>query len=138
MKFVKSFLGFFSVITTAILIVVTITVISGYESLSPYITLQVLVSGAVTALVTAAVYSVDFRSRKHFIIMTVIHYALLCIVMGTLGVLFGWVNRSPAGIVLMCVYVAVVYVIVFGMTYILAKREADELNRALDERNKKN
>ena len=138
MKFLKSFLGFFSVITTAVLIVVTVTVISGYESLSPYITLQGLISGAVTAIVTAAVYSVDFRSRKHFIIMTLIHYILLCIVMGTLGVLFGWIDKSPAGIIMMCVYVAVVYAIVFGMTYILAKREADELNRALDERNKKN
>ena len=138
MKFLKSFLGFFSVITTAVLIVVTVTVISGYESLSPYITLQVLISGAVTAIVTAAVYSVDFRSRKHFIIMTLIHYILLCIVMGTLGVLFGWIDKNPAGIIMMCIYVAVVYAIVFGMTYILAKREADELNRALDERNKKN
>lgn len=138
MKFLKSFLGFFSVITTAVLIVVTVTVISGYESLSPYITLQVLISGAVTAIVTAAVYSVDFKSRKHFIIMTLIHYILLCIVMGTLGVLFGWIDKNPAGIIMMCIYVAVVYAIVFGMTYILAKREADELNRALDERNKKN
>ena len=138
MKFLKRFLGFFSVITTAVLIVVTVTVISGYESLSPYITLQVLISGAVTAIVTAAVYSVDFRSRKHFIIMTLIHYILLCIVMGTLGVLFGWIDKNPAGIIMMCIYVAVVYAIVFGMTYILAKREADELNRALDERNKKN
>jgi hypothetical protein len=35
----------------------------------------------------------------------------------------------------MILYVALVYVIVFAINYILAKKEADELNEALNKRN---
>jgi hypothetical protein len=35
----------------------------------------------------------------------------------------------------MIFYVALVYVIVFAINYILAKKEADELNEALNKRN---
>ena len=138
MKFFKSFLNFFTAITTAITALVgAITLISGYTGVSPYIPLQILGSGAVTALITAVIYSFEFRSRKHFILMTAIHYVLLCITMNAIGVMFGWMDAAVIDILMMCVDVAVVYVIVFGITYVLMKKEADELNRALNERNKK-
>lgn len=114
-----------------------ITLIGGYAELSPYIVLQILGAGAVTALLTAAIYSVEFKSRKHFLVMTAIHYVLLCIIMNVLGTAFGWISVTVIGIVMMCVYVAVVYVIVYAITYVLMKKEADALNRALNERNRK-
>lgn len=139
MKFIKSFLNFFTTITTAITAVISLIVLLiGYSGLSPYITLQILGAGAVTSLLTVIIYSVEFKSRKHFIIMTAIHYVLLCITMNVLGSAFGWINTTAIGIVMMCIYVAVVYVIVYAITYVLMKKEADELNRALKERNKNN
>ena len=113
------------------------TLISGYTGVSPYIPLQILGSGAVTARITAVIYSFEFRNRKHFILMTAIHYVLLCITMNVIGVMFGWMDAAVIDILMMCVDVAVVYVIVFGITYVLMKKVADELNRALNERNKK-
>lgn len=108
-----------------------LTLIGGYAELSPYILLQILGAGAVTALLTAAIYSVEFKSRKHFFIITAIHYALLCIIMNVLGTAFGWMSATVIGIVMMCIYVAVVYVIVYAITYVLMKREADSINKAL-------
>lgn len=138
MKFLKAFLNFFTSITTAITAVLSVVVlVSGYEGLSPFITLQILSAGAITALLTAAVYSVEFRSKKHFLIMTAVHYVLLCITMAVLGAVFGWTGTSVPGIVMMCIYVAVVYIIVYAITYVLMKKEADKLNRALNERNRK-
>jgi len=138
MKFFKSFLNFFTAITTAITAVVGFVVlISGYAELPPFITLQILGAGAVTALLTAGIYSVEFKSKSHFIIMTAIHYVFLCAIMAVLGVIFDWISADAKGIILMCIYVAIVYVIVYAITYILLKKEADELNRALNIRNRK-
>ena len=139
MKFFKGFLNFFTSITTAITVVVSLVVLlNGYSGLSEYITLQILGAGAATALLTTIIYSFEFRSRKHFLVMTAIHYVLLCITMNILGTTFGWTNTTPVNIIAMCIYVAVVYVIVYAITYVLMKKEADELNRALNERNRKN
>jgi hypothetical protein len=52
-----------------------------------------------------------------------------------LGLLFGWIDVSFGNILCMIFYVALVYVIVFAINYILAKKEADELNEALNKRN---
>lgn len=136
MKFIKSFLSFFTAITTAIAAVVGIvSLISGVDSLPPFMLLQILGAAAATTLITVIIYSVEFKSRKHFIAMTAIHYVLLCITMNVIGIMFGWISAAVNGIVLMCIYVAVVYAIVYTITYILMKKEADELNRALNERN---
>ncbi len=138
MKFFKGFLSFFTTITTAIAAVVGISnLVGGIESCPSYIVLQILGAGAVTALITAAVYSVEFKSVKHFIIMTAVHYVLLCGAMSVIGMMFGWISTDIVGVMMMCIYVAVVYVIVYSITYILAKKEADELNRVLNERNRK-
>lgn len=138
MKFFKSFLSFFTTITTAIAAIVgVISLISGVEVCSPYITLQILCAGTLTALLTAAVYSVEFKSKKHFLVIIATHYVLLCITMNVIGIMFEWINATAIGILMMCVYVAIVYIIVYAITFVLMKKEADELNRALNERNKK-
>lgn len=138
MNFFKSFLSFFTVITTAITAVVgTVSLISGIGYYPVLLPLQILAAGALTALLTTIIYSTEFRSRKHFIIMTLIHYVLLCITMNIIGIMFGWTDGDIIEIVLMCIYVAFVYVITYTITYILTKKEADELNRALSERNRK-
>ncbi len=137
MKFLKEFLNFFTVITTAITAVVGIvTAFGGYTEVSPYIALQILGSGAVTAVLTAAIYSAEFKSKTHFFLLTAIHYVLLCITMNIIGIMFDWIEASAIGCLMMCIYVAVVYVIVYAISYVLMKKEADALNRALNERNK--
>ena len=138
MKFIKGFLSFFTTITTAITAVVgACCLMGGVESCPPYIALQILGAGAVTALITAAVYSFEFKSKKHFIIMTAVHYVLLCVVMNVISIMFGWTSADIGGIAMMCICVAIVYAIVYTITYILTKKEADELNTALNDRNKK-
>lgn len=136
MKFFKNFLSFFTSITTAITVVVAIvTVVGDYTEISHFLALQILGAGSVTALITAAVYSFEFKNKKDFIIKTAVHYVLLCTAMNIMGIMFNWTGSDIRGIVMMCVYVAVVYFIVYSITYTLYKKEADELNRALEERN---
>ena len=135
MRFIRSFIGYFTTITTTVLALVGITTaIEGYEHLSKYILFQILASGAATAFITTLILCREIRSRKQFLLLSALHYVLLCGAMIGLGLWFGWTDRSFIGIALMAFYVAVVYVFVFLITYFTGKREADAINRALKER----
>ena len=135
MRFIKGFISYFTTITTTVLALVgIITAVEGYECSSKYILFQILGAGAATALITALVLCREIRSRKQFLLLSALHYVLLCGAMTGLGLWFGWLERTFAGIALMAFYVAVVYVFVFLITYFTGKREADAINRALRER----
>lgn len=135
MRFIRGFLNFFTTITVCILIVVAISCSLGdYDGMSESILWDILLSGAVTALVTAAVYSVEFKSKKHFVFMTAVHYLLLSAVMIFLAANFGWISLDIGGALGMMFDVAVVYVMVFIISYIISKKEADKLNDALEKK----
>ena len=51
------------------------------------------------------------------------------------GIWFDWMNFNLEGIVMMTTSVAAVYLITFLLNYILIKKEADDINEALKERN---
>jgi hypothetical protein len=59
------------------------------------------------------------------LILFLVHFLLLCVAMIVLGLLFGWIDVSFGNILCMIFYVALVYVIVFAINYILAKKESD-------------
>jgi lysylphosphatidylglycerol synthetase-like protein (DUF2156 family) len=135
MKYIKSYISFFTAIATAILVIVTIdAVINSYESVSKYLPLEILAASAITALVTTLILCREIKTRKQFLIWFLVHFLLLCAAMIGLGLLFGWIGASLGSILCMIFYVALVYIIVFAINYILAKKEADELNEALDKR----
>jgi hypothetical protein len=137
MKYIKSYISFFTAIATAILIIVTIDgAINSYESVSKSLPLEILTASALTALITTIILCREIKTRKQFLISFLLHFVLLCVVMIVLGLMFGWISDSFRSIICMIFYVALVYVIVFAINYILAKKEADELNEALNKRNK--
>ncbi len=138
LKILKTFLSFFTTITTAILIIVSIdTGLNDYTSIPQNCHLRIIIAGFVTAAVTTAVFSFEIKTRKQYLIITAVHYVLLCGIMVGLGISFGWIDPAVLGIFIMCLYVAGVYGIVSAVMYVLEKKEADELNRALRERKKK-
>jgi hypothetical protein len=135
MKYIKSYISYFTAIATAILVIVTIdAAISSYESVSKYLSLEILGASALTALITTIILCREIKTRKQFLISFLVHFLLLCGVMISLGLLFGWIDASFGSILGMILYVAFVYVIVFAINYILAQKEADELNEALEKR----
>lgn len=140
MKFFTEFLKYFVIITTGVLLMCAVNVSlseTGGESLAVGITLwQILGAGAVTAFVTALVYMRECKTKKQFIVMVIIHYILICAIMVTLGVLFGWMALNIGGIIMMIVSAALVYLFTYTVRYISDKRQADEFNRALKEKYK--
>jgi hypothetical protein len=135
MKYVKSYISYFTAIATAILIIVTIdAAISSYEFVSKYLPLDILAASAITAFITMIISCREIKTGKQILILFFVHFLLLSAVMIGLGLLFGWIDASFGSILGMIFYVALVYVIVFAINYILAKKEADELNEALHKR----
>ncbi|MGN0609242.1 MAG: DUF3021 family protein [Oscillospiraceae bacterium] len=138
MKFLKSFVGFFSTITTCILIVCAVNFfLSGGTEIPGDTLFQILLSGFATALVTAVFYYREIKTQKQFLIIITLHYVLLCGIMIGLGVWFGWMDFDLGGIIMMLVSVAVVYALTMLMNYIVAKKDADDINRMLEQMNRR-
>ncbi|MBR6534621.1 MAG: DUF3021 family protein [Clostridia bacterium] len=136
-RFFKVFIGFFSSITTSI--VAIMSVVCALENfawqLSPYILVQILLSGAVTALTTTPFEFITVtESKVRLVLLSLLQYVLLCGEMMLFGWLFGWFG--PSEIWQMPIYVAAVYVLVVIIMYIATKREADELTRAIIKNNR--
>lgn len=140
MKFFTEFLKYFVIITTGVLLVCAINISlseTGRESLSLAVTLwQILGAGAVTAFVTALVYRRECTTTKQFIVTMTIHYLMICVIMIALGVSFDWMTLNIGGIIMMAVSVALVYLFTYTVRYISDKHQADEFNRALNEKYK--
>ena len=139
MKFFTELCRYFVQITTGILIVCAVNfLLYGFEDMPGSTLWQILLSGFLTALVTAAAaYSFEPKSTKQFILMTAIHYIVLCIIMIFLGNSFGWLSLNFAGIIMMAISVALVYAFTMLVTYLTSKKDADDLTKALESRKSK-
>ena len=119
-------------ITTAIIVICALTVtLSGNDTLPSNTLLRIVISGAVTAVITAIIYSREVNTSKGFITLMAVHYVILCVVMIFIGVMFGWMKLSIPGIITMLISVALVYLITFSSRYLLDKKQAELFNKTL-------
>lgn len=138
LKYIKGFINFFTTITTAILMIGGINfLVYGNETLSATTPIQILFAGAATALPTTLAFCTEFKTKTYYAIAMLLHFGALCVIMNIIGVQFGWMTFCASHVIIMVIDVAIVYAIVFVLTYILEKKEVDKLNRALQERNEK-
>lgn len=145
---IKNLVKWFLYISTGVLIVVAANMKIAGEDMIPADTLwQILLSALLTSLVTAVLYPGDdiYGGRPLFLkaggngkavifIRIFLHYAALCAVMLVCGQQFGWIRLNGAGVVLMLVSVAAVYLFAFLAYYIIDMKQADEINRRLKEK----
>lgn len=99
MRFLKELCRFFVQITTGILIICAINYsVWGNGELPANILWQIVLSGAVTAVITEIVMSLpEPETKKRFVLYTALHYVVLCIVMSVIGMLFDWVSKTVLG-----------------------------------------
>ena len=135
MRTLKDFVKWFLYITMGILIVCAVNFqLADVESLSKETLWQILLSGFLTSGVTVLLYPRESMNKIPFWIKLVVHYVALCIVMILCGHWFGWLDFDLGGIVMMAVSVAVVYGITFLIYYLIDLKQADEINRRLEEK----
>lgn len=139
MKLLKEFIAYFVHITTGILLVsgIVVAFLSSESYILPRtILLDVILAGGVTAFITTIIYMREPKTRIEFIILTVIHYIVLCGAMVFMGKLFGWIGSELSDIIVMCGYVAIVYLFTFFSRMFIFKKDADQLNEALKKKYK--
>ncbi len=135
MRVLKDFIKWYFYITTGILFVVAGNLaLVGAEKIPGNTLWQILISGFITTLVTVTLLPREGKSKVPEWFGIILHYLGLCVTMVISGYWFGWINLNPAGICLMMVSVALVYIIVFGVYYLLDVKQADEINRKLKEK----
>lgn len=140
MNFLKTFINFFSTITLGIIFVCAVNMsMSPNYDIPNTVLWQILLAGLVTSLLTViSIFLFNgINTTIKLIIAGIIHYIIMCIVMIGFGVWFDWMNFDAKGIIMMLISVAIVYLIAFLLNYIILKKEADDINSALEEHNKK-
>ncbi len=135
MRYIKDIIKYFTFITTGIIILfIVLMLIQGDKELCLSTLIEIPCAGLATSVVTVFLY--PFEEQKVFFLRILLHYLALCIIMITMGKLFGWIRLNIGGILLMMLSVAVIYIFTFGVTYITSKNEAYEMNQALKSKNR--
>ncbi len=137
MRIMQEFLKWFVYITTGVLFVCAViyTFFSKEEMIPSETLWQILLAGVLTSLVTTVFekFLMAAEMVKHLYVVGVLHYASLCACMVACGLVFGWVELQPGSMVQMCLFVAVVYLFVVAVDYILGRQLAEKINRKLKE-----
>ena len=132
MKKIFEFVKWFLYITTCVLFVCAANLlISGVDFVPADMLWQIMLSGFITALVTVLLGPGEQDGIRISVIKIFVHYVVLCGVMIACGYWFDWLELNPAGIIMMVISVAVVYLLVYLAGYWLDRKQADQINQKL-------
>lgn len=135
MKTLGNFIKWFLYITVGILIVCGISYrMEGLEMVTVDIFWMILLSAFVTTLATVFILPGEEDGKVKSCVKFVLHYIVLCVMMCFLGERFGWIDYDLMGVVGMAIRVGFVYLLAFMAYYIIDIRQADEINKMLQEK----
>ncbi len=135
MKTLVNFVKWFLYITVGIFIVCGISYrITGLETVTVDVFGMILLSAFFTTLVTVLILPREEDGKGKFCVKLALHYIMLCVIMSFLGAKFGWIYFDLTGIGMMAIDVGLVYLLVFIAHYIIDIKQADEINRMLQEK----
>ena len=132
-EFIKKFISFFITINSGIMLVVGLFSL-GDETMSTDNIWRIFIISALTALVTAGVFSINPKKPMKRVVNILIfagHFVTLCAIVFVGGTKFGWFELSLKGLLWVAGSVGVVYVFTALIYILLANKEAKDLNKAL-------
>lgn len=132
-EFIKKFVTFFLIIYTGVTIIFAF--LSGNEGSIYVVSIwRIMLLAALTALVTAAVFSIEPKKPLRIPMIAVIflcHFLILCVIVFFGGTSFGWFETSANDFLQVVFSVAFVYVFTTVISVILTHKETNVLNSAL-------
>jgi len=135
MKTFGNFVKWFLYITVGIMVVCGVSYsLAGVEQVSVNIFWMILFSAFATTLATVLFLPGEKDGKTKSCVKFVLHYIAVWVIMSFLGVWFGWIHFDVTGIVMMAIYVGIVYLLTFISHYIIDIKQADEINRVLQEK----
>lgn len=134
MKKIRDFIECFVIVATGILILAAFIYPAQPEALTPLTLRQILLSAALCALATTAFFPDENATKNRIRVGVALHFLSLCAIMILCARWFGWIDRSFRGAATMVLYVVIIYSFTTGITYIIEKRQANELNDQLQKK----
>lgn len=134
MRRLKELAAIFTRVTTGIVIASTIFIgiFFGFDLVTGNILWQVLACALICTL-GSLIYPSKELSKNVMAILTVIYYIYINIIVLGCGLLFGWFNIRRLGmVIMMLILIALVFIVVWGISIYKSKRLADEMNRRLE------
>lgn len=135
MRKLYELIKWFCYITPGIVFVCAVNAALAGETAIPVTNLwQILLSALLTALVTTLLLPKEWDHKLTVCAGILLHYAALSIVMISFGCWFGWMRLDAAGILMMLISVAAVYMFVLLTYFLIDIRQADKINQKLKEK----
>ena len=131
MKKIRTFIECFVTVTTGIVFIAACSYRSQPEALTSMTLWQILLSAALCALSTALFFPDENTGKTRIWISVGLHFVSLCAIMIVCGRWFGWVGPTAWDAMVMVGYVVLVYAFTTGITCVVEKRQAAELDEQL-------
>lgn len=134
MKKIRQFIECFVTVTTGILMLAAFVYSNQPEALTPMTLRQILLSAALCALATVLFFPDENATKTRIWVGIGLHFVSLCAIMILCARWFGWIGPEFWGAATMVIYVVIIYAFTTGITYIMEKRQANELNDQLQKK----
>ena len=133
-EFLISFLHYFVDITTAVLIAAAIFLTASGQQMESVILWEILLSGLITALPTAALLCFDSKSAKHSWILWIVHFIVIFFITLLMLNVFGWCSITPESVILTFFAVVFIYLFTCFVHYLVDKKHTTLMNQQLKKR----
>ena len=133
-EFFISLLHYFVDITTAVLIAAAIFLSVSGQKMDSMILWEILLSGFITALPTAALICLDTKSIKLSMILWVVHFLLIFGITLLLLNMFGWCRITPLSVLLTFLAVVFIYIFTSFVHYLVDRKHTALMNQQLKKR----
>lgn len=134
MKKIRQFIECFVTVATGILILAAFIYPAQPDALTPLTLRQILLSAALCSGATTAFFPDENATKTRILVGITLHFISLCAIMILCARWFGWIDDSFRGAATMVLYVVLIYAFTTGITYIVEKRQANELNDQLQKK----
>ena len=133
-EFLISLLHYFVDITTAVLIAAAMYLTASGRQIDSAILWQILLSGLITALPSAALICLDTKSVRRSWILWIVHFILIYGVTLVMLHIFGWCSITPLSALLTFFAVVFIYLFTCFVHYLIDKKHTMLMNQQLKKR----
>ena len=133
-EFLISLLHYFVDITTAVLIAAAIFLTASGKQIDSAILWQILLSGLITALPSAALICLDTKSVRLSWILWITHFLVIYAITLLMLHMFGWCSLTPLSALLTFFAVVFIYLFTCLVHYLIDKKHTTLMNQQLKKR----
>lgn len=133
-EFLISLLHYFVDITTAVLIAAAIFLTASGKQIDSAILWQILLSGLITALPSAALICLDTKSVRLSWILWIAHFLVIYAIALLMLHMFGWCSLTPLSVLLTFFAVVFIYLFTCLVHYLIDKKHTTLMNQQLKKR----